>query len=156
MIIDGGPRKNFNTASMLQKSRSLIWPFSLYWWIRNSFSNGFKCFAIKSIPFWWIKLHGAKIRNNADIRRFSVNLGGKQILQSLTIYLIINTLVNIIKLQMCVFFRIFVCAKKKEKSPICRAQRYKEIWTLASNWPDKIACEWKMSPLAYLAGRYDE
>ena len=73
--------------------------------------------------------------------RFSVNLGGKQILQSLTIYLTINTLVNIIKLQMCVFFRTFVCAKKNKKSPICRAQRYKEIWTLASNWPDKIACE---------------
>ena len=30
--------------------------------------------------------------------KFCVNLGGKQLLQSLTIYLIINTLVNIIKL----------------------------------------------------------
>ena len=29
---------------------------------------------------------------------------------------------------MCVFFRIFVCELKEEKSPICRAQRYKEIW----------------------------
>ena len=29
---------------------------------------------------------------------FCVNLGGKYLLQSLTIYLIINTLVNIIKL----------------------------------------------------------
>ena len=28
---------------------------------------------------------------------------------------------------MCVFFRIFVCELKEEKSPICRAQRYKEI-----------------------------
>ena len=57
---------------------------------------------------------------------------------------------------MCVFFCIFVCAKKNKKAPIYRAQRYKEIWTLASNWPDKITCEGKMSPLAYLAGRYDE
>ena len=57
---------------------------------------------------------------------------------------------------MCVFFRIFVCELKEEKAPIYRAQRYKEIWTLASNWPDKITCERKMSPLAYLAGRYDE
>ncbi len=57
---------------------------------------------------------------------------------------------------MCVFFCIFVCAKKNKKAPIYRVQRYKEIWTLASNWPDKITCEGKMSPLAYLAGRYDE
>ena len=52
---------------------------------------------------------------------------------------------------MCVIFCIFVCAKKNKKAPIYRVQRYKEIWTLASNWP-----EGKMSPLAYLAGRYDE
>ena len=62
-------------------------------------------------------------------------------LQSLTIYLIINTLVNIIKLQMCVFFRIFVCEPKEEKAPICRVQKYKEIWTYASNFPDKITVE---------------
>jgi hypothetical protein len=39
---------------------------------------------------------------------------------------------------MCVIFRIFVCAKKKEKAPICTVQRYEEFWTYASNWPDKI------------------
>ena len=57
---------------------------------------------------------------------------------------------------MCVFFRIFVCELKVEEAPIYKVQRYKEIWTLASNWPDKITCERKMSPLAHLAGRYDE
>ena len=46
---------------------------------------------------------------------FSVNLGGKQILQSLTIYLTINTLVNIIKLQMCVFFSYLCMCKKEQK-----------------------------------------
>ena len=61
--------------------------------------------------------------------RFCVNSGDKYLLQSLTNTLIINTLVNIIKLQMCVFFRIFVCELKEEKAPICRAQKYKEIWT---------------------------
>ena len=69
---------------------------------------------------------------------FCVNLGGEQMLQSLTIYLTINTLVNKLKLQMCVFFRIFVCEPKEEKAPIYRAQMYEEIWTFASNWPDKI------------------
>lgn len=57
---------------------------------------------------------------------------------------------------MCEFFCIFVCAKQNKKAPIYRAQKYKEIWTLASNRPDKITRERKMSPLAYLAGRYDE
>ena len=42
---------------------------------------------------------------------------------------------------MCVFFRIFVCELKEEKAPICRAQKYKEIWTYASNIPDKITNE---------------
>jgi len=56
----------------------------------------------------------------------------------LTNYLIINTIVNRIELQMCVFFRIFVCESKKEKAPICMVQRYEEIWTYASNRPDKI------------------
>ena len=42
---------------------------------------------------------------------------------------------------MCVFFRIFVCESKKEKAPICEAQRYGEIWTYASNQPDKISRE---------------
>ena len=65
-------------------------------------------------------------------------MGGKYLLQSSTNLLIINTLINIIRLQMCVFFRIFVCEVKEEKAPICRAQKYKEIWTYASNWPDKI------------------
>jgi hypothetical protein len=55
--------------------------------------------------------------------------------------MIINTLVNRIKLQMYVFFRIFVCELKEEKAPICMAQRYEEFWTYTSNWPDKIACE---------------
>ena len=77
----------------------------------------------------------------------------KKLLQSLTIYLIINTLVNQTKLQMCVFFRIFVCAKKKEKAPICTVQRYEEFWTCASNRPDKINCERKMSLMAHLIGR---
>ena len=62
-------------------------------------------------------------------------------LQNLTIYLIVNALVNIIKLQMCVFFRIFVCENKKEKAPICMVQRYEEIWTYSSNRPDKISCD---------------
>lgn len=57
---------------------------------------------------------------------------------------------------MCVFFRIFVCEAKTEKAPIYNWQRYEEIWTLASNWPDKITCERKMSPLAHFAGRNDE
>ena len=39
---------------------------------------------------------------------------------------------------MCVFIRIFVCEHKEEKAPIYRAQMYEEIWTFASNWPDKI------------------
>jgi hypothetical protein len=42
---------------------------------------------------------------------------------------------------MCVFFRIFVCEPKEEKAPICRVQKYKEIWTYASNFPDKITVE---------------
>lgn len=42
---------------------------------------------------------------------------------------------------MCVIFRIFVCEAKKEKTPIYREQKYKEIWTYASNRPDKINCE---------------
>ena len=50
---------------------------------------------------------------------FCVNLGGNGLLQSLTNYLIIKALVNIIKLQMCVFFRIFVCEFKSEKAPFC-------------------------------------
>ena len=54
-------------------------------------------------------------------------------LQYLTIYLIVNALVNEIKLQMCVFFRIFVCDFKSEKAPICMAQRYEEIWTYHLN-----------------------
>ena len=54
---------------------------------------------------------------------------------------------------MCVFFRIFVCAKKKEKAPICTVQRYEEFWTCASNRPDKINCERKMSLMAHLIGR---
>ena len=70
---------------------------------------------------------------------FCVNLGGNGLLQSLTNYLIIKVLVNKIKLQMCVFFRIFVCEFKSEKAPICMAQRYEEIWTYASNRPDKIS-----------------
>jgi len=70
---------------------------------------------------------------------FSVNLGGNGLLQSLTNYLIIKALVNEIKLQMCVFFRIFVCEFKSEKAPICMVQRYEEIWTYASNRPDKIS-----------------
>ena len=73
--------------------------------------------------------------------RFCVNLGGKFLLHYLTNKLIINTLVNQIELQMCVFFRIFVCEAKKEKAPICMAQRYEEIWTYQSNRPDKINCE---------------
>jgi len=72
---------------------------------------------------------------------FCVNLGGKFLLHYLTNKLIINTLVNQIELQMCVFFRIFVCEAKKEKAPICMAQRYEEIWTYQSNRPDKINCE---------------
>ena len=52
--------------------------------------------------------------------------------------MIINTLVNRIKLQMYVFFRVFVCELKEEKAPICMAQRYEEFWTYASNRPDKI------------------
>jgi hypothetical protein len=32
-------------------------------------------------------------------------------------------------LQMCVFFRIFVCESKKEKAPIYGIQKYEEIWT---------------------------
>jgi len=71
--------------------------------------------------------------------RFCVNLGGNGLSQSLTNYLIIKALVNEIKLQMCVFFRIFVCEFKSEKAPICMAQRYEEIWTYASNRPDKIS-----------------
>ena len=39
---------------------------------------------------------------------------------------------------MYVFFRIFVCELKVEKAPIYKAQKYKEFWTYASNWPDKI------------------
>ena len=70
---------------------------------------------------------------------FCVNLGGNGLLQSLTNYLIIKALVNEIKLQMCVFFRIFVCEFKSEKAPICMVQRYEEIWTYASNRPDKIS-----------------
>ena len=61
--------------------------------------------------------------------------------KNLTNLLIINTLVNVTKLQMCVFFRIFVCELKNRKAPICMAQRYEEFWTYTSNWPDKIACE---------------
>jgi len=74
-----------------------------------------------------------------DYERFCVNLGGNGLLQSLTNYLIIKALVNEIKLQMCVFFRIFVCEFKSEKAPVCMAQRYEEIWTYASNRPDKIS-----------------
>ena len=36
--------------------------------------------------------------NNKELTWFCVNLGDKYSLQSLTIYLIINTLINIIKL----------------------------------------------------------
>ncbi len=64
---------------------------------------------------------------------FCVNLGGKYLLQYLTIYLIVNALVNEIKLQMCVFFRIFVCDIKEGKTPICMAQRYEEIWNYHLN-----------------------
>ena len=74
-------------------------------------------------------------------RGFCVNLGDDLSLHYLTNFLIINTLVNKIKLQMCVFFRIFVCEAKKEKAPICMAQRYEEIWTYTSNRPDKISCK---------------
>ena len=42
---------------------------------------------------------------------------------------------------MCVFFRIFVCEAKEGKAPICRAQKYKEIRTYASNFSDKIRIE---------------
>ena len=42
---------------------------------------------------------------------------------------------------MCVFFRIFVCDIKEGKTPIYKAQRYEEIWTYASNRPDKISCD---------------
>ena len=56
---------------------------------------------------------------------------------------------------MCVFFRIFVCEIKSEKAPICMVQRYEEIWTYASNRPDKINCEREMPFLAYRIGRYE-
>ena len=36
---------------------------------------------------------------------------------------------------------IFICENKKEKAHICRVQKYKEIWTYASNFPDKITVE---------------
>ena len=52
---------------------------------------------------------------------------------------------------MCVFFCIFVCEKKHKKAPIYRVQRYKEIRSLASDWPDKIARERKMSCLAHIS-----
>ena len=68
-----------------------------------------------------------KLTQNRE--RFCVNLGGKYLPQNLTICLIVNVLVNIIKLQMCVFFRIFVCDFKEGKTPIYKVQRYEEIWT---------------------------
>ena len=106
--------------------------------------------------FQWLIFKNDRLTDFSRKSRFSVNLGGKYLLHYLTIYLIINTLVNIIKLQMCVFFRIFVCEIKNRKAPICRAQRYEEIWIYASNWPDKITYERKMSCLAHLTGWYDE
>ena len=39
---------------------------------------------------------------------------------------------------MFVFFSIFVCEKRKENTPICRAQSYKGIRTSASCGPYKI------------------
>ena len=90
-----------------------------------------------------------RVGNRHKICGFCINLGDNYSLQSLTICLIVSTLINIIKLQMCVFFRIFVCEAKEEKAPICRAQKYKEIWTYASNFLDKITVKRKMSCLAY-------
>ena len=45
-----------------------------------------------------VVLNNYTLRFKTDKNWFCVNLGGKQLLQSLTIFLIINTLYNIIKL----------------------------------------------------------
>ena len=56
---------------------------------------------------------------------------------------------------MCIFFCIFVCEAKNKKSHICTVQRYEEIWTYASNRPDKINNSGKMQVLARISGEYD-
>ena len=55
---------------------------------------------------------------------------------------------------MCVFFRIFVCESRKEKTPIYNGQSYEEIRTYPSNPPDKINNPWEMPFMAHLLGGY--